>query len=73
MEREQLDFEVWADRDGCPVPFGDARGVSVLHGTGAWLPADKVAELRAICSPPADRAIDQPAAIKAVRAPKARK
>lgn len=31
--------EVWADKDGNPVPFGDSRGRTVLFGYGVQVTA----------------------------------
>lgn len=57
MEIVALDVEWWQDAQGNPVPFGDARGVSVLYGVGSRVSAEKATALKAMLSPPQDKAV----------------
>lgn len=64
MEPVTLDVEWWQDAQGNPVPFGDARGVSVLYGVGSRVSAEMDRSLKALLSPPRDKAVKSHEVVK---------
>lgn len=64
MDIVTLEAEWWADAQGNPVPFGSPDGVCVLYGAGARVPSSVAESLKALSSPPADKAVRGSKAVK---------
>lgn len=72
MERVTLGVEWWQDKNGNPVPFGSPLGVSVLYGIGASVPSSVADSLKAL-EQAEGKAMAEPPATKAIKAPRVRK